>query len=402
VQFRSLISAGALALAASMSLAACGSSGDSNASSGSGGETLVIGFAAPLTSGNSAVAEQMVNTAKLAVKTINADGGAGGRKLQLKVYDDKLTADESAKVAQRAITVDKARVMMGGYTSIEGLAIRQIVEPRKIVFINSSTISPALMDGAKYTFRTTVDQSDYPVQMISLLKSLGYKHPVVTADDGPTGSTLWQPIVDQAKQAGMDPGETVHYTLGATDLTSAVSQLKSEHPDAVVHIGSAAADAGLMLKTMAEAGVKVPVVGFGSLIAPDAQKIGGDAYTKLPAIYTLANQQPSKPEYQDFIKKYAAEYGGNPDELALGLAEQNAATWDAFTSLKDGLDATKGDTGGDKLAKAIDEITPFAGAAGKEGTLINFGDGRDGFSKSLVAFQFVNGKPQELETQPAS
>jgi len=42
------------------------------------------------------------------VKTINAEGGAGGRQLSLKVYDDKLTADESAKIAQRAITVDKA------------------------------------------------------------------------------------------------------------------------------------------------------------------------------------------------------------------------------------------------------------------------------------------------------
>ncbi|MFT4289150.1 ABC transporter substrate-binding protein [Nocardioides sp.] len=401
MQFKSLIGAGALALAASMSLAACGSDGDSDAS-GSDGKALVVGFAAPLTSGNAAVAEQMVNTAQLAVKTINAEGGAGGRQLSLKVYDDKLTADESAKVAQRAITVDKAEVMMGGYTSIEGLAIRQVVEPRKIVFINSSTISPALMDGATYTFRTTVDQSDYPAQMIALLKSLGYSHVVVTADDGPTGSTLWQPIEDQAKQAGMDPGETVHYTLGATDLTSAVSQLKSEKPDAVVHIGSAAADAGLMLKTMAEAGVNVPVVGFGSLIAPDALKIGGDAYTKLPAIYTLANQQPSKPEYQAFIKAYADEYGGDPDDLALGLAEQAGATWDAFTVLKKGLDATEGDTDGDKLAKALDDITPFVGAAGKEGALINFGDGRDGFSKSLVAFQFIDGTPQELEQQPAS
>jgi len=400
VQYRSLIRVGVLALAASMSLAACGSGGTGSAASG-GGKSLVIGFAAPLTSGNAAVAEQMVNTAKLAVKTINADGGAGGRQLTLKVYDDKLTADESAKVAQRAITVDKAGVMMGGYTSIEGLAVRQIVEPRKIVFINSSTISPSLMDGAKYTFRTTVDQSDYPVQMIDLLKSLGYKHPVVTADDGPTGSTLWRPIVDQAKQAGMNAGATVHYTLGATDLTSAVSQLKSEHPDAVVHIGSAAADAGLMLKTMAEAGVTVPVVGFGSLIAPDALKIGGDAYTKLPAVYTLANQQPSKPQYQDFIKAYAKEYGGSVDTLALGLAEQAAATWDAFTVLKKGLDATAGSTDGDKLAQAIDKITPFAGAAGKEGSLINFGDGRDGFSKSLVAFQFVGGKPKELAQQPS-
>jgi branched-chain amino acid transport system substrate-binding protein len=393
-----LMLAGGAVLALALATAACGESGGST---GGSGKTLVIGFAAPITSGNSVAAEQMVNAAKLSVKQINAEGGAGGRQLELKVYDDKLTADESAKIAQRAITVDEAEVMMGGYTSIEGLAIRQIVEPRKIVFINSSTISPALMDGAKYTFRTAHDQNDYPSQMIALLKNLGgYKHPVVTADDGPTGATLFEPIEQAAREAGMTPGKTVKYTLGATDLTSAVQQLKSENPDAVIHIGSSAADAGLMLKTMVEAGVKVPVIGFGSLVAPDAQKIGGTAYTQLPGVYFLSNQQPSKPAYKKFIQAYAKEYGGNADELALGLAEQGAATWDAFDVLERALDKTKGDTGGDTLSKAIDDLQPFPGAAGKEGSKIDFSKDRNGFHQALVSFQFVDGHPKELNAQP--
>jgi branched-chain amino acid transport system substrate-binding protein len=393
-----LLRAASAFLAVTLATAACGESGGTTG--GGSGRPLVIGFASPITSGNSVAAEQMVNAAKLAVKQINANGGFGGRQAELKVYDDKLTADESAKIAQRAITVDKAEVMMGGYTSIEGLAIRQIVEPRKIVFINSSTISPALMDGAKYTFRTAHDQGDYPSQMVALLKTLGYSHPVVTADDGPTGATLYEPIEQTARDAGMNPGKTVKYTLGATDLTSAVQQLKSENPDAVVHIGSSAADAGLMLKTMTEAGIKVPVVGFGSLVAPDAQKIGGAAYTQLPGIYFLSNQQPSKPEYQKFIKSYADEFGGKPDELALALAEQCAATWDAFQVLERALAETGGDTGGDVLSKAIDDLQPVAGAAGKEQSKIDFSKDRNGFHQALVAFQFVDGQPQELAEQP--
>jgi branched-chain amino acid transport system substrate-binding protein len=396
-QTRRIRIAAALA-AGALALTACGDSDGGGGASDEG--ELVIGYPVPLTSGNSAVAEQMVNAAELAVKQINADGGAGGRDLVLKVYDDKLTADESAKIAQRAVTVDDAEVIMGAYTSIEGLAIRQIVEPRKIVFINASTISPALLDGAKYTFRVGHDQNDYAPQMIDLLKELGYENPVVTADDGPTGSTLFEPINDAAKAAGMTPGETVQYTLGATDLTSAVEQLKGEDPDAVIHIGSSAADAGLMLKTMVEQGVDVPVVGFGSLIAPDALNIGGDAYTELPAIYTLANQQPSKPEYQEFIDAYAEEYGGDPEELALGLAEQAAATWDSFEVLRQALEVTDGDTDGDALSEAIDGLDPFVGASGKAGSEIDFSDDRNGYSDALVAFQFVDGSPEELTEQP--
>jgi ABC-type branched-subunit amino acid transport system substrate-binding protein len=233
--------------------------------------------------------------------------------------------------------------------------------------------------------------------MIDLLKSLGYKHPVVTADSGPTGTTLFQPIVNAATAAGLTPGGTVKYTLGATDLTSVVAELKTRHPDSVVHIGSSAADAGLMLKTMDEQGVKVPVVGFGSLIAPDALKIGGAAYTDLPGVYTLANQQPSKPQYRTFIEAYAKEYGGNVSDLALGLAEQCAATWDSFEVLKRALAVTKGATDGDKLYNALVNLPAFDGTAGKAGSQIKFDSAHNAFSHALVAFKFVDGKPTELQ-----
>jgi branched-chain amino acid transport system substrate-binding protein len=375
-------------------LTACGG-GDSNESSGGGGgeggggEPLVVAFPVPLTSGNAAAAEQMVNTAELAVKTINDDGGAGGRELQLEVYDDKLTADESAKIAQRALTQDGAEVIVGGYTSIEGLAIREVTERRKVVYIASSTISPQLTKDATYTFRQAHDQGDYPVQMAALYAELGYEKPVVVHDDGPTGSTLFGPIVSELEGEGLTPGEPVGFTLNSTDVSTAVADVAAQQPDSIIHVGSSGADAGLMLKTLAEQGIDAPVLGFGSLISAEALNIGGAAYEGRD-VYTLANASPSKPEYKEFKELYEAEYG------ATTLVEQAPQTWDAFEVLRRALDETGGDASGDALAEAIHGLEPFEGAAGKAGGLIDYSDSQNAYRESLVPYGLEAGKPVEL------
>ncbi|MEU7812222.1 ABC transporter substrate-binding protein [Pseudonocardia sp. NPDC049154] len=387
-----------MGLASLVLLAGCGGASDSGASA-AGKSDLVVAVPVPLTSGNSAAAQEMVNSAKLAADQINADGGAGGRKIIVNSYDDRLTPDESARIAQRAVTVDKAEVIIGAYTTIEGLAIRQVTEPRKTIFMSSSTISPAFLKDAVYTYRVGHEQTDYPVQMIALLKSLGFTRPAVLADDGPTGATLDGPIKEAATAAGLQPTDTIRYSLNATDVSGPVSQLKASGADAVITTGSSGADAGLIIKTMAEQGVMIPMVGFGSIISPDAQRIGGGGYTRLPAVYTLANQQPSKPQYAQFVQDYAKANG--VDAATLNLSEQAGATYDAFKLIDEALDATDGDTDGDKMKAALEGLPPYTDSvAGKEGCQVGFAKSHSAFSLCLVAFKFENGKPVELQQQP--
>jgi ABC-type branched-subunit amino acid transport system substrate-binding protein len=228
--------------------------------------------------------------------------------------------------------------------------------------------------------------------MMDLLKKLGFTKPVVLADDGPTGATLFGPIEEAASAAGLQPAGTVKYALNSTDLSGPIGQIKQSGADSVIAIGSSAADAGLALKTMVEQGVQVPVLGFSSLIAPDALKIGGDAYTKLPAIYTFANMQPSKPQYQEFAKKYATEYNNGQD---VTLVEQAGATYDAFMIMDKVLDQTGGKTDGVGLVSALDGMAPLEGVSGRAGCEMSFTEGHSAFKLCLVPFKFENGKPVE-------
>jgi branched-chain amino acid transport system substrate-binding protein len=395
---RTKLASTAIAAAAALILAGCASSGADAGSAGgaASGKPLVVAMPLPLTSGNATTAEQMVNSAQLAIDEINNSGGAGGRQIALKVYDDKLTADESAKVTQRAITVDRAEVFVGAYTTIEGLAIRQLTDPRKILFLSPSTISPALTDGSQYVYRTTHVQSDYPALMAEAAKNLKMNNVVVLHDDSPTGSTLWQPTNEALEAAGITAGKEVGYKLNATDVSAAIAAVKAQNPDGVILLGSSAADAGLDIKTMAEQGLTVPLIGFSSPVAADAIKIGGDAFKQVP-VYSIQNKQPDKPAFMEFAKKYATKYGDTAEKWAGTLPEPTGATYDAFMVLKKALDATKGDASGDKLRDFLTKMPEYQGVAGREDATLSWAEGPNGFHNEMATLKY-NPETGMLET----
>lgn len=396
LSFLALTAVAALTLAGCASTAADPDSSDGPDGGSFTGDPLVVAMPLPLTSGNATTAEQILNSAKLAVGEINAGGGAGGREIVIKEYDDLLTADESAKVAQRAITVDGAEVFVGAYTTIEGLAIRQMTDPRKILFLSPSTISPALTDGSEYVFRTTHIQDDYPELFAEAAEKLDLQKVVVLHDDSPSGSTLWQGTNDALEAKGIEAGDEVGYALNATDVSTAVAAVKAQNPDGVIIIGSSAADAGLDIKTMAEQGLDVPVIGFSSPVAADAIRIGGDAYKQVP-VYSVQNKQPDKPAYVEFSEKYAAEFGGTTEEIAGTLPEPAGATYDAFMVLDKILDESGGDTDGDVLRDLIVNMEPYEGVAGKDGSTMSWADGPNGFSKAMATL-YYNPETGLLET----
>lgn len=378
----------AIAAIAALTFAGCSSdAGPGSSGAGSTGDPLVVAVPLPLTSGNATTAEQMLNSAKLAASEINAAGGAGGRELVIKEYDDLLTADESAKVAQRAITVDGAEVFIGAYTTIEGLAIRQMTDPRKILFLSPSTVSPALTDGSEYVFRTSHIQDDYPPLFAEAADELGLEKVIVIHDDGQSGATLAEPTVDALESVGIDAGTSVGYTLNATDVSTAISQVKAQNPDGVVLIGSSAADAGLIVKTLAEQGVDVSFFGLSSPVAPDAIRIGGAAYEQIP-VYSVQNKHPDKNQYVEFAEKYAAEYGGTADEAVGTLAEAASQMYDAVVLLAKLIEESGGVTDGDTLRDILTSLEPYEAVSGREGSTLDFADSTQGFSKAMSTLRY--------------
>ncbi|PWU61069.1 hypothetical protein DLE60_07590 [Micromonospora globispora] len=358
-------------------MTACSGGGDSSS------ETIKIAVIAPLTGPSADAAKQIVNGAKLAVKEVNAAGGIDGKQLSVEVYDDKLTAETAAKVAQRAITVDKASAVIGGLSSAEGLAIREVAERTKTVYINPASAAAGVTDGAEYSFRIAATTSQTANAVVDIANALGAKSIGILYDNGGVGPALRDSYQTRAKERGIT-FSAVQYTLGSTDMSGPVRSIAKTNPEAVLIAGSGNADYGLIPKTMLEQGLKKHVVGMSGTGSPDAIAIGSAAFDALGG-YFVQSRDVNRPGYQKFIAAYEKEFGAEKT-----YSDTGSATYDAVHILALALKASKGEFG-DALVKALEALPPYEGAQGRDGAPISFAKGHDGLQGDFQTVYTIKG-----------
>lgn len=385
---RRFMAAVAVAMAGIMTLTACSDDGGGS----QGDDKIVIGMLAPLTGGAAVTGEQMADVVKLAVDQINADGGIDGRNIEVKVYDDKLTAEDAAKAAQRAITVDKVTAIVGTLASASALAVREVAERNKVPFLVPAGSATGITEGSNYVYRVTVDVKQLATATIGIAQPLGAKKVALLYDNGAVGQGYAEVVNGVSGDMGVDVS-AIQYSTGASSMASVVQEAKRANPDAVMIAGSAGADYGLILKAMVEEGLKVPVMGLTTMIGPDAVSVGGQAYGELPGVYVALARDPQNAGYIKFVEAYAAKHDGkkNVNDFA-------TQAYDAVNILAEALKETKG-KGGQELADALNGIDAYDGVSVSDDATISFSDSHDGFGGvSLNVFEYKDStlKPSKL------
>jgi branched-chain amino acid transport system substrate-binding protein len=103
------------------------------------GEAIRIGHLTPLTGFLGPLGEYAQLGVKLAAEEINAAGGVLGRKIDL-VLEDSVNPQTASAKAERLIERDKVAMIIGEISSASGLAIGQVANRMKTVFINTGCI----------------------------------------------------------------------------------------------------------------------------------------------------------------------------------------------------------------------------------------------------------------------
>src|SRR6266581_4865490 len=92
---------------------------------------------------------------ELALEEINRSGGVMGRRLEVVSRDDGGTAGDAVRVAEELISREKADVLMGTFASNIGLAVANLANQRKILFLAAEPLTDKIVweNGNRYTFR---------------------------------------------------------------------------------------------------------------------------------------------------------------------------------------------------------------------------------------------------------
>ena len=221
---------------------------------------------------------------ELALEEINAAGGAAGRKLELVIRDDGGTPGDAVRVAEELIAREKVNLLLGTFASNVGLAVANLANQRKVLFLASEPLTDKLVweDGNRYTFRLRPSTYMQTAMLIGQAAKLGKKRWAIVYPNyeyGQSASASFKKLLSKA-QPGVQFVAEQAAPLGKIDAGAVVQALAQAKPEAI----------------------------FSSLFAADLQKFVREGNTRgLFRNVAVFNLLGGEPEYLDPLKDETPE-----------------------------------------------------------------------------------------------
>ena len=352
-------------------------------------ETIKIGLITPLTGDVKTFGESIKNGFELAISEANAKGGVMGKKIVTVISDDKNDPTEASNAANKLISQDRIKLMVGSATSKCTIPISDICQSSKVVLIPPSATNPkvTVADGKRKTFvfrACFIDPFQGSVMAKFAAKTLKKRSAAVLYDVGNDYTKgLAEFFRDALRKEGGEVKVFESYSKDDVDFSALLTKVAAAKPD-VLFLPDYYNKVGLIAKQARERGIKSVLLGGDGWDSPDLVKIAGTAVDGGFFSNHYSSEDP-RPEVQNFIKKYRSKYGSTPDALA-------TLAYDATNILLNGI----------KSAKSHDPVAVSRALAQTKNLRVVSGKisyDKDGNPiKSAVVIEIVNGQQKYKTT----
>jgi branched-chain amino acid transport system substrate-binding protein len=258
---RSVAAASALLLAAAGS--AAGKAED---------DQVILGAAVSLSGKYSVNGKNTKDGYDLAVKRINEMGGVkiGGKSYTLKVvyYDDESTPARGAQLAERLISQDGVKFLLGPYSSGLTKAIAPVTEKYKVPQVEANGAARELFtQGYRYLF-AVLNTSDYYLRdSVNLAAEVAREHGrdpktvkiAMAFENDPFSLDMRDGVLEDAKRHGMKILVDDKLPPEINDMSATLTKVKAVKPD-ILLVSGHEKGATLVVRQTAEMKIDPPMV----------------------------------------------------------------------------------------------------------------------------------------------
>lgn len=321
----------------------------------------------------------MLEMVKLAVLTINRDGGVMGKQIELIVLDNQSTSIGSALAAQKAVDLDVIAVI-GSHWSSHSLAMAPVLQEAGIPMISPASTNPEITRDRDYIFRVCFIDSLQGKAMARFAREdlMAGKAVIVSNLDEQYSLVLARFFKKSFQEREGEILDDLHYRGNATDFSMIITKIKMFNPD-VIYLPGYTRDSGLFIKQARKMGVS-------------AIFLGGDAWDEIAALtgsdingsYQTAAWHPMVANEQSKMLKglFNKEYGVEIQNYSSPLA------YDAVMVLAEALNHCQC-TEREEVRDALFSMQAFSGATGE----IQFDEHGDPRNKEVIILQFEEKNP---------
>lgn len=309
------------------------------------GEPYQIGVALAMTGPGSLYSRDGIDAIRLAAKEINDAGGLlGNHPVEVHVRDTRTKPNTTVRVALELIMKQKAKCVLGTYSSSCAIALKQIAQKHKVIHIaaisNSENIT--MREFSPYTFSVVpnsyMQANAVALGVARLAESKGWKSYATIASDYEWGRSTQSNFVRLLGQAapGLKLKKEFWPRLGESKFSPYISKIVRENPDFVY--GSLASRDNVAWMQEArkyDFFKKFPYP--GSLIS--VSELATQAETLPRGMIGLCRApffaHTDSPAMNGFVKSFRELYGRYPSDWAV-------MEYDAVQVLKQGIEKAGG------------------------------------------------------------
>ncbi len=378
-----------LALVFALALAGCSTAADDSGSATTDeGDTIIIGAALCQTGIQAPLDEPALRGAQLAVDVLNENGGILGQQVKLVNLDGKSDPVTVGNVTKQMIDQGAVAIIAPSDFDFGGPASRE-AQNAGLVGLSPCASSPLYGSAAlgDKQFTMSMWNTTMGAATAEYAWDQGYKSVYVITDDFiDYTKSLSRYFIVRFEELGGDVIFEDTYTQGQADVSAQLARIKALDtlPD-FVYISSYMPDLALMIRTLRESGIDVPVVGGDAYDDPGLFEALGTEYGNDIVFDThgfLSDE--ANPNYSDFATAYEKKFGDAPDAVWI------MPGYDAVMLLAETMEKA-GSTDGAEMAKVM-ETTTYDLLTGE----LQWSDAASGHepNKAAALVEIVGGAPE--------
>jgi branched-chain amino acid transport system substrate-binding protein len=271
-----------------------------------GSNKIILGQSAAFTGPAAELGIQFQQGAKLWFEQLNAQGGIGGKMIEIRSLDDGYEPDRCAANTQKLIAED-VHALFGYIGTPTSLAALPLLTKAQVPFIAPFTGAMGLRDPFnKQVFHLRASYNDETALIVRQLTNLGLKKIAVFHQNDAYGKAGLDGVTLALDKQGLKPVATATVERNSVDVAAAVRTINAAMPDAVVQI-SAYKSCAAYIRAARAAGYggtfyNVSFVGTQAL-ADELGKDGAGVVVSqvMPSPYSAA--RPIAREFAEAVKK---------------------------------------------------------------------------------------------------
>jgi branched-chain amino acid transport system substrate-binding protein len=281
---------------------------------GSAWADILIGVAGPLTGPNAAFGAQLQKGAEQAAADINAAGGINGEQVKIVLGDDVSDPKQGISVANKFVG-DGVKFVVGHFNSGVSIPASEVYAENGILQITPASTNPNFTErGLWNTFRVCGrDDQQGTVAGQYIFDKFKDAKVAIVHDKTPYG----QGLADETKKAmnGLGVTEVVYegITPGEKDYSALIAKMKDAGVS-IVYFGGLHTEAGLIMRQMADQGLKATLMSGDGITSNELASIAGDAVNG--TLMTFPPDPRNNPNAAEAVKKFR-DAGFEPEAYTL-------------------------------------------------------------------------------------